>query len=296
MRPSALAAIGACLPTVSETNDAVARLLAAEGLPQSYRATIDIALKPLAARIQARRKPGRAMIVGLSGPQGSGKTTAVHVLETLLAAEGLSVATLSIDDVYLTRADRRALAARVHPLLATRGPPGTHDLPLAFQVFDDALAGKSFALPRFDKAIDDRAPTAEWPWAEGPVDILLFEGWCVGATPAPAGDLTAPVNGLERDEDPAGVWRAYVNDAQGHYQALFDSLDLLIQIVPPSFETVVGWRQEQEAKLRARRPDAPGLMDDAAIARFVAHYERVTRRLIAEGPTRADAVFRIETA
>jgi D-glycerate 3-kinase len=275
------------LPTESE---AIAALLAAERLPERYRDTIELALKPLCDLIVQRR----AFFVGVSGPQGSGKTTAARGLRLLLEARGLRVASLSIDDLYLTRAERQALAARVHPLLATRGPPGTHDRQLGLATFDALRAGLSLALPRFDKAIDDRAPLADWPWFEGPADVVLFEGWCVGATPAPSADLVAPLNALERDEDPDGVWRAYVNDALAGDQVLFDQLDLLIQIVPPSFEVVVGWRREQEAKLRAERPGATGLMDDAQVARFVAHFERVTRRLLTEGPAHADAVLRLD--
>lgn len=291
MRPSAPAAIGVFLPTEFEA-DPLADLLAAEGLPERYQATIDLALRPMADLIAARRASG-AYFVGVSGPQGSGKTTAARVLQVLLEAQGLRVASLSIDDLYLTRAARQDLAQRVHPLLATRGPPGTHDRALGLETFDALKDGRSLALPRFDKAVDDRAPATDWPWFEGPADVVLFEGWCVGARPAPEAALSAPLNTLERDEDPDGVWRAYVNSALADDQALFAQLDLLIQIVPPNFEVVVGWRREQEAKLRAERPDAPGLMDDAQVARFVAHFERVTRGLLAEGPARADAVLRL---
>lgn len=291
MRPSVRAATGACLPTESEA-DRLAAVLAAEGLPARYRATIDLALRPSADLIAARRGPG-ASFVGVSGPQGSGKTTAARVLQVLLEAKGLRVAGLSIDDLYLTRAARQDLARRVHPLLATRGPPGTHDRALGLETFAALKAGRSLALPRFDKAIDDRAPATDWPWFEGPADVVLFEGWCVGARPALEAALGAPLNALERDEDPDGVWRAYVNEALAGDQTLFDQLDFLIQIVPPSFEVVVGWRREQEAKLRAERPGAPGLMDDAQVARFVAHFERVTRGLLADDPARADAVLRL---
>ncbi len=233
-------------------------------------------------------------MVGLSGPQGSGKSTACEVLSDLLRGHGLRVASLSIDDLYLTHAERQILARDVHPLLATRGPPGTHDRALGMSVLAALRAGESLALPRFDKSTDDRTPEADWPWFEGPADVVLFEGWCVGARPAPMADLATPLNALERNEDPTGVWRAYVNTALAADQTLFAQLDALIQILPPDFEVVVGWRREQEAKLRAARPGAPGLMDDAQVARFVAHFERVTRRLLEEGPARADAVLRLD--
>lgn len=272
---------------------ALAALIAAEGLPETYRETVDTAWKPLAALLRGLAPPDRALVVGLSGPQGGGKTTAAQALTLLLQAEGLAACAVSIDDFYLTRAERRVLAESVHPLLATRGPPGTHDLALALATLDALRARRPTTIPRFDKAADDRAPRAEWRLVATPMDVVILEGWCVGAGPSPAEDLATPFNALERDEDPDGVWRAYVEAALVEMQALFARLDILVQIVPPDFDVVAGWRREQEAKLRARRPGAPGLMDDAAIARFVAHYERITRRLIAEGPARADVVLRI---
>jgi D-glycerate 3-kinase len=100
------------------------------------------------------------------------------------------------------------------------------------------------------------------------------------------------VNDLERDEDPQAVWRGYVNDQlDGPYQALFARLHDLVLLEAPSFEVVAGWRAEQEAKLRAKRP---GGMTDAEVARFVAHYERLTRWILAEMPARADWVVTLD--
>jgi D-glycerate 3-kinase len=242
---------------------------------------------PLLARKAARAD---ALLVGLCGPQGSGKSTLVEALQRDLAERGLRAAVLSIDDVYLPRAERRRLARDVHPLLATRGPPGTHDIDLAVRVIDDLLAGRTLALPRFDKAADDRLPATAWPVFEGPADVVLFEGWCVGAAPEDAQALIAPVNDLERDEDRDGRWRAYVNTALRAYQTLFARMDLLIQLRPPGFETVLAWRRQQEAQLRAERA-GQGVMSDAEVARFVQHYERITRHILSETPSRADIVI-----
>jgi D-glycerate 3-kinase len=125
--------------------------------------------------------------------------------------------------------------------------------------------------------------------ARGPVDVVLFEGWCVGARPQPAAALTRPVNALERDADPDGRWRTFVNTAlAGAYAPLFARIDRLVLLQAPGFEVVAGWRAEQEAKLRARTGRG---MDEAEIARFVAHYERLTRWILQEMPPRADLVF-----
>lgn len=274
----------------------LAAFLRDEALPEGFAAEVERLHAPLAARIAAVAM-GPAFVVGICGPQGSGKTTAVRVVAALLEARGLKVATLSLDDLYLPRADREALAREVHPLLRTRGAPGTHDVALGLAVLD-GLAGKGeTALPRFDKAIDDRAPVDAWPVVAGPVDIVLFEGWCVGARPAPAEALREPVNALERECDPDGAWRAHVNAAlAGPYRPLFARLDLLMLFTAPDFETVVAWRQEQEAKLRDRlaATGRGGAMSDDEVAVFVQHYERLTRHIAREMPARADVVVALD--
>jgi D-glycerate 3-kinase len=154
-------------------------------------------------------------------------------------------------------------------------------------------------LPRFDKASDDRAPVDAWPVVAGPVDVVLFEGWCVGARPEPAEALAAPLNALERERDPDGVWRFYVNAAlAGPYRALFARLDLLVLLTAPDFETVLAWRREQEAKLRGRLAEsgqgAGAAMSDDEVAVFVQHYERLTRHITREMPARADLVVALD--
>jgi D-glycerate 3-kinase len=272
----------------------LAAFLRQENLPADFAAEIEALHAPLAARIAAVAM-GPAFVVGICGPQGSGKSTTVAVVAALLEARGLKVATLSLDDLYLPRADREALAREVHPLLRTRGVPGTHDVALGLAVLDGLAGEGETALPRFDKASDDRAPVDAWPVVAGPVDVVLFEGWCVGARPEPAQALAAPLNALERERDPDGVWRAHVNAAlAGSYRALFARLDLLVLFAAPDFETVLAWRREQEAKLRDRLERAcqgeGRAMNDDEIAAFVQHYERLTRHIAREMPTRADLV------
>jgi pantothenate kinase-related protein Tda10 len=82
-------------------------------------------LAPLVAAAAAHARP---LVVGLTGPQGSGKSTLAARLPDLLAAAGLNAGVLALDDLYLTKAERQRLAADVHPLFATRGVPGTHDV------------------------------------------------------------------------------------------------------------------------------------------------------------------------
>lgn len=256
--------------------------------------------EPLSETIAGWAKDRTApLVVGICGPQGSGKSTLTALVARLLEARGLKVATLSIDDLYLSRAERQRLAQTVHPLLATRGVPGTHDPALGLSVLGGLAHQGPTALPRFDKAADDRAPQADWPVFEGPADIVLLEGWCVGARPQPAQDLATPVNALERDEDPDGTWRAYANAAlAGPYRPLFARLDRLVLLLAPDFAVVRTWRGEQEDKLRARLAaqgrDAGQTLDGPALDRFIAHYERLTRWIAADLPAIADVVVRLD--
>ena len=235
------------------------------------------------------------LTVGISGAQGSGKSTLVAALATRLAGEGVSVATLSLDDLYLGRDARRALAAKVHPLLVTRGPPGTHDVALGLAVLGALAKGEPAPLPRFDKAMDAAIARADWPKAPRDCRVLLLEGWCLGARPQSAEALIHPVNALEDEEDAQGHWRRHANTAlAGEYQQLWARINRLILLAAPRWEVVQGWREEQEAALRAKAgADAPGVMDPAQVARFIQHYERLTRHMLAEMPGRADVVVRL---
>lgn len=258
------------------------------------------------ARLAERGVTGAPpLVVGLAGAQGAGKSTVAAALVGRLAAQGRRAVVLSLDDLYLGRAARHHVASAVHPLLATRGPPGTHDVALGMAVLDRLRAGAPVDLPRFDKAADDPRPRAAWERVRAPVDVVVFEGWCVGARPQGAAALAAPVNALEADEDPDGVWRRYV-DAQlaGPYQALFRPLDLLAFLQAPAFDVVARWRLEQERALVPAVPfgnqasnafaAGPGVMDAAGVVRFVRHFERLTRHMLAEVPARADLVIALD--
>lgn len=269
--------------------------IAAEGLPPDFAGTALAICAPLAEAILPRTE--QPLVVGICGAQASGKSTLTAVLRRMLKTHGVRVGSLSLDDLYLTHAERQALAREVHPLLATRGVPGTHDVALGLSALDDLGHPGACLLPIFDKASDDRSPRGV-P-IDGPVDVILLEGWCVGARPQPPADLSAPINALERERDPDARWRAFVNDAlAGPYQDLFARLDLLVMLKAPSFEVVLAWRQEQEAKLRARLTreggDLKRAMTDAQVADFIAHYERLTRHILGEMPGRADVVVELD--
>ncbi|MEN9683157.1 MAG: hypothetical protein RLZZ427_908 [Pseudomonadota bacterium] len=254
----------------------------------------------LLTRIAAWRAGQRGLFVlGICGAQGSGKSTLVARLAERLAGLGVTVATLSLDDLYLTRMERQRLAREVHPLLATRGVPGTHDISLGLATLDALARGEAAALPRFDKAADDRVPMQLWPQAPANLQVLLLEGWCLGARPQSAAALVEPVNALERDDDPAVSWRTYANAALGGaYQHLFARLDRLVLLAAPDWAVVAQWREQQEAELRSRSGDGgangAGVMTPAQVTRFIQHYERLTRHILTEMPGRADLTVQLD--
>jgi D-glycerate 3-kinase len=264
-----------------------------EGIVRPSDALIADFYVPMTAWV-ADHVEDRMLVLGLNGAQGTGKSTLARLLQRLLEhIHGLRAAILSLDDIYLTGAERLQRAQAIHPLLATRGVPGTHDADLGIRVLRCLREGRPVALPRFDKAKDERCPAAEWPPWQGRCDVVIFEGWCVGARPQRADELEAPINGLERLEDPTGDWRWYVNrELGGKYQTLFAELDLLLMLLPPDFDRVYAWREEQEARLRAAG-GGPEVLTPSGVRRFVMHFERLTRFMFEEMPGRADAIVHL---
>lgn len=257
-------------------------------LPWRYLAAALTAL--LLSAPGERVSAGPTRVVGIGGGQGAGKTTLAQCLVQALGAAGRRAAACSLDDFYLTRAGRGELAAAVHPLFATRGVPATHDLELLNGVLDALADGRDVALPVFDKAADERLPVGQWRQVAAPLDVLVLEGWCLGATPEDDADLACPVNTLEAGDDPDGVWRRHVNAAlAGPYASLWRRLARLVYLAVPDMSAVRRWRAEQERSL-----PAAARMSDTDLIRFVAHYERVTRHMAQTLPQRADVVVRID--
>ena len=232
-------------------------------------------------------------VYGICGLQGSGKSTLAAQLAAMARSRGMRVAVLSVDDLYFGRGERRRLARRVHPLLATRGPPGTHDVTLGCATLDALRAGTPVALPRFDKLADTRLPPSRWRRVEA-VDLVLFEGWFLCTPPQDEAALREPINAVERDEDADGTWRRYCNEALARdYPALWSRIDRLLFLQPPGFETVPQWRWQQEQAMQARRRAAHG-MSRADIDRFVALFERVSRQALRTLPGIADRTLRLD--
>jgi D-glycerate 3-kinase len=273
----------------------LAALIEQQQLPPPYMQQVTRWLLPLASWVAAQReRQASPLLVGLNGAQGTGKSTTVLFLQALLRQQGLVCCTLSLDDFYLSKAARASLAEEIHPLLATRGVPGTHDLELLGTVLDALVAGDDVSLPGFSKAEDDVVAQSSWPVHSGPVDVIVLEGWCVGCPPQTDAALVDPVNVLEADEDASGDWRRYVNQQlRGGYADLFTRLDVLLMLQAPSMVAIVEWRQLQEQKLVAASAGS-ALMDAAAIERFVCFFERLTRHGLDVLPAAVDYLLTLD--
>ena len=273
-----------------------------ERLPSTYLLDATQYFLPLVRDIKAEIQSSRKgpFLIGINGAQGTGKSTLAKLLSALLTSSGYRAVNLSIDDFYYSKAKRQELADEIHPLLRSRGVPGTHDVDLALNLIEQLCAAGSnqqITLPRFDKSLDDCRPVGACEQIQGPIDIIILEGWFVGAKAQAGDELTQAINELEINEDSDGRWRAYVNQQlAGSYQSLFEKIHILLMLQAPGFEQILEWRSLQEEKLRTLAvTDASGLMDRKAIKHFIQHFERLTRHCLRTLPDSADRVFQLNT-
>ena len=194
-------------------------------------------------------------VIGLTGGQGSGKSTISNILKIVLKEYfNLETIIFSIDDFYKTFKDRKKMSKKISPLFLTRGVPGTHETKLLYNCIK-SLKKKDFkkiTIPKFDKSIDDRLPKNKWQKIEKKPNIVIFEGWCVGAKPQKNKDLLVPINTLEKVNDKKKIWRTRVNqELKDQYKKIFYLIDVSIFLKVPSFKHIYKWRLLQEKKLKA---------------------------------------------
>lgn len=251
------------------------------------------------AKWLAQKHLDRTIVIGISGAQGSGKTTLCEILKTLLEKiYTKSVVTLSIDDLYLSKKRREKLAKEVHPLFITRGVPGTHDIELGKQILTKLLQPSpefEVKLPVFNKALDDLLAEQDWIKVNNKPDIILFEGWCIGATAEPLDLLEEAINELEVNEDPELIWRNYINQQlKQHYPALFDFVDYQVMLRVPDMQSVYEWRQLQEIKLKNKlKKSTAQIMNNRQLKRFIMHFERITRSMLKNIPDKAHVLLQL---
>jgi len=273
-------------------------------LPAAYTGLLTTFYLPFAKWLQVtREQQSSPLVVGICGAQGSGKSSIAQLTAQVVAAcYGLRTLVLSLDDFYLTKKRRIQLAATLHPLFLTRGVPGTHDTRLGMAVVRRLLIQPPESwvnLPVFDKARDDRCAVSHCLRFQGRPDIVLFEGWCVGARPQDPEQLLPALNALEKEQDPQGTWRQAVNkQLAGPYQQWFALLDKQVLLQIPDFSLVQEWRGLQEKKLLMNHPREHQRTnpDYRALQQFIMHYERLTRHILMEMPQYADLVIPIDPA
>ncbi len=228
-------------------------------------------------------KDKKTKIIGLSGGQGAGKSTITGILKFILKNKyGLELCIFSIDDFYKTKSERIKMSKNVHPLFLTRGVPGTHDINLINKILKK-LKKKNFkpvSIPSFDKSIDDRTKKSKWIKITKPPNIVIFEGWCIGATHQKEKDLKNPINSIEKKYDKNLEWRKKVNNQlKKNYKKLFNNIDRLVYLKAPSFNHIFQWRLHQEQKLKLTSKNKK-IMSKSKIREFIMFYERITRNMM----------------
>jgi len=253
---------------------------------------------PLAVFFNEQKKD-RPFLIGLTGGQGSGKTTLSEFVQLVLQVGfGRETIGFSIDDIYKTREEREEMAKLIHPLCKVRGVPGTHNVKLGLDTLDSLCKAEASSLtliPVFSKPLDQHLPEENWIKYKGKPDFIFFDGWCFGARPVSEESWLPPMNALEQDEDPDGVWsKWYNNELAGDYQTLFNKFDLTLMIKVPSMDHVFEsrWIQEQTLEKTIKDPEIKKkIMTKDEVYKFVMHYERLTRYILEEVPNFADIVI-----
>ena len=239
------------------------------------------------------KSKNRTLLIGLSGSQGSGKSTISQILKIIFNSNfNLKVVCFSIDDFYKTSSERKKMSMFIHPLFMTRGVPGTHDSKMLYNTIKILLKKKfkTIKIPKFDKSIDDRLNNKYWQKIKKKPDIIIFEGWCVGAKPQQSQELKKPINILEKLEDTKLTWRKKVNnELKTNYKKIYNLLDKKIYLKVPNFKYVLKWRLLQEKKLRLRSKKKT--MTDKQIKRFIMFYERLTKNMTKEYKKNDTVIF-----
>ena len=258
-------------------------------------------LIPISFWISKKINKKKPLVIGLAGGQGSGKTTISSILTLILQKYfKLNVFKVSIDDFYKTRKDRKLLSKNKHPLLMTRGVPGTHDIDLMLKFFKKVKSKsfKNLTVPKFNKAIDDRYKKSLWYKIKSKPDVIIFEGWCVGARAQTNKQLKKPINSLERIYDQRIEWRSYVNSQlKKKYKTLFKQLDGLLYLKAKNFDLLKKWRLKQERKLWVQTKNKKNLkiMSSGDVINFMQTYQRITQQMFKDAVKSSSIIMNLNS-
>ncbi len=258
-------------------------------------------LVPLCFWINSKADKKKPYFVGLAGGQGTGKTTTSSLIKIILSKYfNLNVFKISIDDFYKTRKERISLSKRVHPMLLTRGVPGTHDINMMLNFFKKSKIKKfkKLKLPTFNKAIDDRFGKKYWYDLKKKPDVIIFEGWCVGAKSETNNTLRKTINLMEKTKDQNQIWRKYVNDQlKTKYKKLYSQLNCLIYLKAKNFSLLQKWRLKQERKLwiKSKKNSNTKIMSKADVLSFMQTYQRITQNMFRYMPKYASIIINLNS-
>ena len=258
-------------------------------------------LIPICFWIAKKADNKKPYFVGLAGGQGTGKTTISSIIKIILEKYfKLKVFKISIDDFYKTRKERIALSKKIHPMLLTRGVPGTHDINMMLDFFKKSKSKKfkKLKLPNFNKAIDDRFPKNKWNKINERPDVIIFEGWCVGARAENNKTLKKSINSMEKANDQKLVWRKYVNQQlKTKYKQLYSQLNCIIYLKAKNFSLLQKWRLKQEHKLWLKTKNKGGhkIMSKGDVINFMQTYQRITQNMFKNMPKYASIILNLNS-
>ena len=258
-------------------------------------------LIPICFWIAKKADNKKPYFVGLAGGQGTGKTTISSIIKIILEKYfKLKVFKISIDDFYKTRKERITLSKKIHPMLLTRGVPGTHDINMMLDFFKKSKAKKfkSMKLPNFNKAIDDRFPKNKWNTINKRPDVIIFEGWCVGARAETNKTLKKSINSMEKANDHKLVWRKYVNQQlKTKYKKLYSQLNCMIYLKAKNFSLLQKWRLKQEHKLwlKTKKKGGHKIMSKGDVINFMQTYQRITQNMFKNMPKYASIILNLNS-
>ncbi len=256
-------------------------------------------LIPVCFWIVNKVKNKKPYFVGLAGGQGTGKTTVSTIIKIILEKYfKLNVFKISIDDFYKTRKERLNLSKRIHSMLMTRGVPGTHDINMMLNFFKKVKTKnfKKMKLPNFNKAIDDRFIKKHWYRIDQKPDVIIFEGWCVGAKAQLNRNLKKPINSMEKVSDRKLIWRKYVNkQLRNKYKKLYSQLNCMVYLKAKNFSMLQKWRLKQERKLwlRTKKSSSHKIMSKGDVINFMQTYQRITQHMFKNMPKYASIVLNL---
>ena len=258
-------------------------------------------LIPICFWIAKKTDNKKPYFIGLAGGQGTGKTTISSIIKIILEKYfKLKVFKISIDDFYKTRKERISLSKKVHPMLLTRGVPGTHDINMMLDFFKKSKSKKfnQIKLPSFNKAIDDRFPKNKWNKIIQRPDVIIFEGWCVGAKAEPNKTLKKSINSMEKVKDQKLIWRKYVNQQlKTKYKKLYSQLNCMIYLKAKNFSILQKWRLKQEYKLRltAKKKFSHKIMSKEDVLNFMQTYQRITQNMFKKTTKYASIIINLSS-